>query len=110
MHIDGTLEGNVIAKNNVVIGRNGNVNGSVNTEHLVVSGKLLGNCDCNVVEILPQGRIDGEVVARELIIEKSAEFVGQSLVHKGNEYQNAYDSSSQGTIPLISKKEDAKSE
>ena len=75
MHIDGSLEGSIIAKSNVVIGKSGNVNGSINAEHLVVSGKLMGNCECSIVEILPQGRIEGEVRARELISEKTAEFV-----------------------------------
>lgn len=84
MHIDGDLEGNIVAKTNVVIGKIGNVDGSIDAEHLVVSGKFSGNCTCNVVEILPQGRIDGGIVAKELIIEKGGEFIGQSVVHKNN--------------------------
>ena len=84
LHIDGDLEGNIIAKTNVVIGKIGNVDGSIDAEHLVVSGKFSGNCTCNVVEILPQGRIDGGIVAKELIIEKGGEFIGQSVVHKNN--------------------------
>ncbi len=91
MHIDGNLEGNVIAKNNIVIGKSGNVNGSINAEHLVVSGKLMGDCECSIVEILPQGRIDGEVKAKELIIEKSGEFVGHSITHKNNEFKSAFE-------------------
>ncbi|MDE6958141.1 MAG: polymer-forming cytoskeletal protein [Helicobacter apodemus] len=91
LHIDGNLEGGIIAKNNVIIGKNGNVNGNINTEHLVVSGKVMGSCTCNIIEILPQGRIEGEIIAKELIIEKTGELVGQSIVHKGNEYKNVYD-------------------
>lgn len=87
MHIDGDLEGDIIAKTNVVIGKSGNVNGSIDADHLVISGKLMGNCTCNIVEILPQGRIDGSIVAKELIIEKGGEFIGQSVVHKNNEYE-----------------------
>lgn len=87
LHIDGDLEGDIIAKTNVVIGKSGNVNGSIDADHLVISGKLMGNCTCNIVEILPQGRIDGSIVAKELIIEKGGEFIGQSVVHKNNEYE-----------------------
>ena len=93
LHIDGSLEGSIIAKSNVVIGKSGNVNGSINAEHLVVSGKLMGNCECSIVEILPQGRIEGEVRARELIIEKTAEFVGHSITHKDNEIKHSFDKS-----------------
>ena len=87
LHIDGDLEGDIIAKTNVAIGKSGNVNGSIDADHLVISGKLMGNCTCNIVEILPQGRIDGSIVAKELIIEKGGEFIGQSVVHKNNEYE-----------------------
>ena len=87
LHIDGDLEGDIIAKTNVVIGKSGNVNGSIDADHLVISGKLMGNCTCNIVELLPQGRIDGSIVAKELIIEKGGEFIGQSVVHKNNEYE-----------------------
>lgn len=86
MHIDGDLEGNIIAKTNVTIGKTGNIDGSIDAEHLIISGKLMGNCTCNIVEILPQGRIDGSIVAKELVIEKGGEFVGQSVVHKNNTY------------------------
>ncbi len=57
----------------------------------MVSGKVMGSCTCNIIEILPQGRIEGEIIAKELIIEKTGELVGQSIVHKGNEYKNVYD-------------------
>ena len=87
LHIDGDLEGDIIAKTNVVIGKSGNVNGSIDADHLVISGKLMGNCTCNIVELLPQGRIAGSMVAKELIIEKGGEFIGQSVVHKNNEYE-----------------------
>ena len=34
LHIDGDLEGNIIAKTNVAIGKSGNVNGSIDADHL----------------------------------------------------------------------------
>ena len=74
----------------MVIGKNGSVNGSIDSFQLTVSGKVIGNCNCNTVEILPLGRIDGEVMAKELIIERNAEFIGKSLVHKDNIYKAAF--------------------
>ncbi|WP_299547361.1 polymer-forming cytoskeletal protein [uncultured Helicobacter sp.] len=107
LHIDGDLEGNIVAKTNVVIGKTGNIDGSIDAEHLVVSGKLMGNCTCSIVEILPQGRIDGSIVAKELIIEKGGEFVGQSVVHKNNEYKtNQADLKAPKSISLNQKTEE----
>ena len=107
LHIDGDLKGNIVAKTNVVIGKTGNIDGSIDAEHLVVSGKLMGNCTCSIVEILPQGRIDGSIVAKELIIEKGGEFVGQSVVHKNNEYKtNQADLKAPKSISLNQKTEE----
>ncbi|MCI5968076.1 bactofilin family protein [Helicobacter sp.] len=107
LHIDGDLEGNVVAKTNVAIGKTGNVDGSINAEHLVISGKLMGSCTCSIVEILPQGRIDGSIVAKELIIEKGGEFVGQSVVHKNNEFEKKQeDLKTLKSIPLNQKTEE----
>lgn len=101
LHIDGSLEGNIVAKSNVTIGKSGSVSGMIDTNHLVVSGKFTGNCNCHTVEILPQGRIDGEIAARELVIEKSGEFIGKSIVHKDNVYNGSYDSVNKASKVVI---------
>lgn len=74
----------------------------------MISGKLMGNCECNIVEILPQGRIDGEIMAKELIIEKGGEFVGNSVTHKENHYKNAYEAGQIGSTKKLELKDDKK--
>jgi len=46
----------------------------------MVSGKFVGDCECDTVEILPQGRIEGKVVTKEFVIERAGLFIGQSML------------------------------
>lgn len=74
------FEGKIDSKNTVTVGKSGNVNGTINSHKLIVSGKFIGTCECEVVEILPQGCIDGEVSSKELVIEREGLFKGQSIM------------------------------
>lgn len=80
MHIDGEFEGIIRSKNSVTIGKSGGVGGEIYADKLVVSGKFTGLSDCDVIEILPQGRIEGKVVTQELVIERKGYFVGESKI------------------------------
>lgn len=91
MHVDGTFDGNIVAKNTVAIGRTGIMIGDIDATHLIVSGHVKGSCNCQIVEVLPQGRIDGEVSACEIVIEKTAEIVGNCRVNSENVYKSTYE-------------------
>lgn len=75
----------------MAIGRTGVIIGDVDATHLIASGKIHGSCNCQIVEVLPQGRIDGEVSACEIVIEKTAEIVGNCRVNSENIYKSKYD-------------------
>ncbi|MGP1580893.1 MAG: bactofilin family protein [Wolinella sp.] len=85
LHIDGEFEGTIRSKNGVTIGKDGSVGGEIYAERLIVSGNFKGLCDCDVIEILPQGRIDGEIITKELVIERKGRFVGESKIKEENQ-------------------------
>ncbi len=99
LHIDGEFEGVIRSKNSVTIGKSGGVGGEIYAEKLVVSGKFTGSCDCDVIEIMPQGRIDGQITTKELVIERKGYFVGESKIKE--------DGSKFGTLSKIEKAEKA---
>lgn len=68
------------SQNGITIGKNGGVGGEIYAQKLVVSGKFTGLCDCDVIEIMPQGRIDGQIITKELVIERKGYFVGESKI------------------------------
>jgi cytoskeletal protein CcmA (bactofilin family) len=39
--------------------------------------------ECETVEIMPQGRVDGKIVSKELVIERKGFFVGESKIKDG---------------------------
>lgn len=80
LHIDGEFEGVIRSQNGITIGKNGGVGGEIYAQKLVVSGKFTGLCDCDVIEIMPQGRIDGQIITKELVIERKGYFVGESKI------------------------------
>lgn len=68
------------SSNIVTIGSSGSLKGEVFAEKLVLSGELDGNADCANVEILAGGRMNGDLVSSNLIIESQAIFEGYSKI------------------------------
>ena len=78
LHIDGEFEGNIHSKDSVMVGKSGVVRGDVNANALIVSGRFIGNVTSNMIEIKPQGRVEGTVVTSEFVIERKGVFMGES--------------------------------
>ncbi len=78
LHIDGEFEGNINAKDVVMVGKSGVVRGDVRANSLIVSGRFIGNVSANVLEIKPQGRVEGSVEVTEFVIERKGVFMGES--------------------------------
>ena len=82
LHIDGTFEGRIFSDSTISVGQGGFVTGEIIALKLIVSGKFNGKADCQTIEIMPNGRIDGEVISNELVIEREGFFVGESKVRQ----------------------------
>lgn len=81
--VAGRVEGTIICQGSISIGVSGVVCGTVHGCELVVSGRVEGDVNVNVVEILGGGRIDGNIQAEQLIIERSGIFSGTSSTIPG---------------------------
>jgi len=58
------------------------VRADLKAEKMIISGSFEGNADCDTVEILAGGRYIGKVLARQLVIEQSGYFEGESKTKK----------------------------
>ncbi len=76
VHIDGKFEGNLVCKASISIGKSGFVKGDIKAEKLIVSGVFEGTADCDEIEILKDGTIEGSVLVRNIVIEKGGNFNG----------------------------------
>jgi cytoskeletal protein CcmA (bactofilin family) len=75
--IDGKLGGEVYSSETLIVGKHGSVNAQVRVKHLVVAGAVSGNITATEsIELLRGGRIDGDFIAKRLIIEEGAVFNG----------------------------------
>ena len=80
LHIDGHLEGAVRSDAEVSIGEQGSVEGEIEARRILVSGRFQGSIDAERLEIAAGGRVDGDVVVGELVIESGAQFNGSSKI------------------------------
>ena len=60
------------------IGKSGRIDGTIVAERLVVSGLFKGEVESEIIEILSGGRIEGNVLAANLVIEDGGIFEGIS--------------------------------
>ena len=80
LHIDGHLEGAVRSDAEVSIGEQGSVEGEIEARRILVSGQFKGGIEAERLEIAAGGRVDGDVVVGELVIESGAQFNGSSKI------------------------------
>lgn len=80
MHIDGVFEGQLRSESEVIIDKNGKVEGELIANRVIVSGEVNGSIKADTVDILPGGVVNGEVEAVNLIIEPKGIFEGVSKV------------------------------
>jgi cytoskeletal protein CcmA (bactofilin family) len=79
--IDGTIEGTVASRSEVVVGETGVVKGDVIGTDVVVAGQILGNVRCTGhLEILAKGKVEGDIVAQSVRIETGGVFRGTSFM------------------------------
>lgn len=72
------MTGSIETDRTVTISATGSVEGSVKAERLVVNGHFRGKVYTKSVEILEDGRLEGEVSASEFTIQKGGVFLGNS--------------------------------
>lgn len=56
------------------------IKGEVFAERLLVSGEIVGNCDCQNIEVLAGGKILGDIISANLVIESQGYFEGNSKI------------------------------
>jgi cytoskeletal protein CcmA (bactofilin family) len=73
IHIDGTINGDVLVDETDVIGVNGKVFGSVRAKHALISGTIEGELTCAKVEVTKTGVISNEITAKDITCDGSLE-------------------------------------
>lgn len=76
IRIDGNVDGNVEMKKGIIIGDKGLIKGSLNSDAIIVFGKLIGNLKCKTLQIKNTGIIEGDITADSLEVEMGGKYNG----------------------------------
>ena len=85
--IDGTVKGELISANEIVIGKEGKVNANVQTRNAIIAGTFNGEMNASgEVEISSTGKFIGSLIQKDalLTISKGGLFKGESIISQGN--------------------------
>lgn len=78
IHVHGRVEGTVTAAKEIYIAEQAEVDASLMAAVVIVAGKVTGEVRCTSrFEMLPSGRVDGNVQAPSLVIHEGASITGQ---------------------------------
>lgn len=81
--LNGEFEGTIISQSEVVVGKSGRVKGEIQASKLLVSGEFSGNFTGEVIDIMPYGKVYGDVKVNNIIIEPNAVFEGETKIVSG---------------------------
>jgi cytoskeletal protein CcmA (bactofilin family) len=83
LRVEGVLEGEIMATDNVVVGKTGDVQADVKTRRAVLNGKFQGKIDAeDTVELQSGSRVSAEVLARNMVMEDGVQFEGNIKIGK----------------------------
>ncbi len=81
VRVDGYLEGSLETKGNVIIGEVAKVTADITASNVQVWGAVKGNISAaGRLEILPSGRVWGEIKVSSLLIDEGGLFRGKSVM------------------------------
>lgn len=78
LHIHGKVEGTITAKSDVFIAEDAEVDATVTAENVAIAGIVRGSIRCSGrFEVLPAGRVNGDVHAPVLVVHEGATVNGR---------------------------------
>lgn len=85
IHVHGRVEGSITAQHDVYIAEEAEVAAVIAAANVVIAGSVRGSVRCSArFEVLPQGRIAGEVLSPTLIVHEGATVTAQFRMGSGD--------------------------
>lgn len=79
IRIEGRIKGQLNVEGNVYVGREGRVEADISSSSIVIAGSVQADIVCQGrLEILPQGKLVGDIEIAQLVIQEGGTFIGQS--------------------------------
>jgi cytoskeletal protein CcmA (bactofilin family) len=85
--IDGVIDGDILWQDDVIVGADSEVNGSILCNNAFINGNVNGNIKCkNILTIQPQGKVKGDITVKKLIINESGLLDGKCTMLDDDEF------------------------
>jgi cytoskeletal protein CcmA (bactofilin family) len=76
--IDGCVEGDIIWRDDVILGVNSYCKSNINCKNAIINGKVEGNVCCeSTLTLEAYGKINGDITVKNLIIKEGGSFDGK---------------------------------
>ncbi len=97
VRVDGSVNGDISANGNVTVGENGEVNGELHAEAIVIGGKVTGTVRSKEkLTLEAKAVLKGDIITKILVVEAGAQFDGQSKMNEKETSRPAQPSPSSG--------------
>jgi cytoskeletal protein CcmA (bactofilin family) len=81
LHVHGRADGTLTARNSIYIAEDAEVDATLQASHVVVAGLVRGAIHClERFEVLPRGRVSGDVRAPRMVIHEGAVIAGKVVM------------------------------
>mgnify|MGYP001145225797 CR=1 FL=1 len=82
IHIDGTVDGELLVQADVTLGKTGTVKGNLSVNSISISGTVEGNVVAkDKIEMKSTAKVLGDIKAKRLAVEDGVTFIGRSEVN-----------------------------
>lgn len=85
LRVDGTLEGSVDNARHVIVGTDGKIIGDVTGEVVVCGGVIEGNVCAEMLEVLGEAYIKGDIRAKKMSVEEGGRIEGMCVIGSSEE-------------------------
>ncbi|HEY1024627.1 MAG TPA: polymer-forming cytoskeletal protein [Sphingobacteriaceae bacterium] len=76
VQLEGTLVGDIVHSDNVIVGEQGLIEGNINAKSIIVCGTVNGNLTAGSIEIRSTAKISGKLHTQRLMMEQGAVYNG----------------------------------
>ncbi len=86
IRVDGEIQGDLSSKGNVAVGENGEVNGQINADVIVIGGNVTGTVRAKEKLVLEEkGNLKGDIYTKTLSVKEGAKFDGKCNMGNSSE-------------------------
>jgi cytoskeletal protein CcmA (bactofilin family) len=85
VRLDGTILGEVLCQNRIVLGESGRVEGTLQTKDAVIMGTVEGEIDAvGTIHLKGTAYIKGTIKAANMVVDEGARYIGECKIGENN--------------------------